>query len=422
MKSVISVKNVSKHYAIQNEASEKFWDLLLGRESQADKHWALRDVSLEIPRGASVGLVGRNGAGKSTLLQLIAGTAEASTGEVLVSGRVAPLLELGAGFNPDFTGRENIKVAAALVGIEGGNRKQVLSQIEAFADIGDFMDRPVRTYSSGMFARLAFAVAVHVDPDILLVDEILSVGDMGFQQKCIGRLRELRERGVTLLFVSHGSDAIKSVCDRAIFLHGGKIVYDGTADQTVDRYLSFIREEMNREQLAQDQCWPTVRGRKHEMASSLRYGSGHVQFSEVALHNCDGEAARSFSLGEMIRLRIGLESEITTENLSVSFLVRDSTGVDLMGTTTFDQQYRLPKVQTGERLRLEFSFRNIFKPGVYGISVALNRVSHRDYTDNILLDQIDGAISFSVVEDADRPVHYKVWNDVEVQLIAVNGE
>src|SRR5690606_19902266 len=173
--------------------------------------------------------------------QLIAGTAEASTGEVLVNGRVAPLLELGAGFNPEFTGRENIKVAAALVGIEGGNRKPVLSQIEAFADIGDFMDRPVRTYSSGMFARLAFAVAVHVDPDILLVDEILSVGDMGFQQKCIGRLRELRERGVTLLFVSHGSDAIKSVCDRAVFIHNGQIVYDGTADETVDRYLSFIR-------------------------------------------------------------------------------------------------------------------------------------------------------------------------------------
>ena len=206
--SIISLKGVSKSYAIHNEASKKFWDLLLGRKSQGELHWALSDIDIEIPKGASVGLVGRNGAGKSTLLQLIAGTAQPSYGEIVVKGRVAPLLELGAGFNPDFTGRENVIVAASLVGISTEKQKATFAAIEKFADIGEFIDRPVRTYSSGMFARLAFAVAVHVDPEILLVDEILSVGDMGFQQKCISRLRELRERGVTLIFVSHGPDAI----------------------------------------------------------------------------------------------------------------------------------------------------------------------------------------------------------------------
>lgn len=419
--SIISLKGVSKSYAIQNEASKKFWDLLLGRKSKGELHWALSDINIEIPKGASVGLVGRNGAGKSTLLQLIAGTAQPSSGEVSVKGRVAPLLELGAGFNPDFTGRENVRVAASLVGISAAEQALTFAAIEKFADIGEFIDRPVRTYSSGMFARLAFAVAVHVEPEILLVDEILSVGDMGFQQRCISRLRELRERGVTLIFVSHGPDAIKSVCERAIFINNGRVVYDGTADETVDRYLSFVREETNKEQLLLEQGWADASIRKHDLNANLRYGTGHVQFSKVELRGADKEARRSFKFQDDILLELTLEASIDIQDLSASFLVRDSTGVDITGTTTFDKKCALPSMRVGERMTVCFSFKNIFKPGTYGVSVALNRVSRRDYTDNILLDQLDGAIAFSIVEDPDSPIHYKVWHDIEFSVLEHNG-
>lgn len=415
--SIISLKGVSKSYAIQNEASKKFWDLLLGRKSTGELHWALRDINIEIPRGASVGLVGRNGAGKSTLLQLIAGTAQPSTGEVSVKGRVAPLLELGAGFNPDFTGRENVQVAASLVGISASEQDLAFRAIEKFADIGEFIDRPVRTYSSGMFARLAFAVAVHVEPEILLIDEILSVGDMGFQQRCISRLRELREKGVTLIFVSHGPDAIKSVCDRAIFINNGRMVYAGSADETVDRYLSFVREETNKEQLLLEQGWADASLRKHKLNSNLRYGTGHVQFSKIELRGADEEVRRSFKFHDYIALDLTLESDIEIQDLSVSFLIRDSTGVDITGITTFDKKHSLPPMGKGEKNTVRFSFKNIFKPGTYGVSVALNRVSRRDYTDNILLDQLDGAIAFSIVEDPDNPIHYKIWHDIDFSIL-----
>lgn len=420
--SVIMLAGVSKAYSTRGSAGQRFWNLLTNHSASqrpTELFWALRDITLSVPRGASLGVVGRNGAGKSTLLQIVAGTLEPTSGSAVVNGRIAPLLELGTGFNPDFTGWENIRIAAALVGIPPRDIKRRALAIADFADIGDFIDRPVKTYSSGMFARLAFAVAVHVDPDILLVDEILSVGDMGFQQRCLARLRELRERGVTLLFVSHGPDAIKSVCERAIFLHQGQLIFAGTADETVDRYLSFIREEANKEQLEIERTWSKPRPFRINLPATLRYGTGHAQFRRIEITDETGEACRAFAIGSKIIIELEIEGgSITIQDLSVSFLVRDGTGVDLFGTTSFDEKVALPELQSGSTLTICFSFVNILRPGNYGISVALNRVSRRDYTDNILLDQVDGAIGFTVTEDANRPVHYKIHHPV---TIAVRG-
>lgn len=412
--SAIIMHGVGKSYPKFSAPGERFWSLFGRGQAVDDQFWALRDVSLEIKKGGSIGILGRNGAGKSTLMQLIAGTVQPTSGTVEVNGRVSPLLELGAGFNPEFTGWENAELSGAILGLSPTELNRKMASIAEFADIGPFMDRPVKTYSSGMFARLAFSVAVHVDPEILLVDEILSVGDMGFQQRCLVRLREMRERGLTLVFVSHGPDAIKSVCAEALFLHQGGIVHFGSADDTVNRYLAYIREEANKEQLLEEGLWGQPPSTRAELASGLRYGSGHVQVSGVEIRDETSAPRRAFALGQTIVVDVKLFSGIDVENLSISFIVRDATGIDILGTTTFDEKVNLPGMLANGEQKVQFRFRNCLRPGSYGVSVSVTRVSRRDYTDNVVLDQVEGVASFMVAEDAERPVHYKVHQDVEV--------
>ncbi len=253
---VISVENVSKAYRIWENPSARLTAPLLETTAAAlrgvparwlkDKaaksyrdFWALKDVSFELRRGESIGIIGRNGSGKSTLLQIIAGTLQPTEGTVKVNGRVAALLELGSGFNPEFTGRENVHLNGAVLGLSRSEVEAKFAEVTAFADIGDFIDQPVKTYSSGMMIRLAFAVAVTVEPDILIVDEALSVGDVFFQQKCFKRVREMLSSGVSLLFVSHDTGAVQNLCDRAILLGQGKPIFSGPPEEAVSRYFAF---------------------------------------------------------------------------------------------------------------------------------------------------------------------------------------
>lgn len=237
---VICARRLSKTYPVLQrpvDVVRQLFPRLFGGASVGSAP-ALDEVSFEVKRGEAVGIVGRNGSGKSTLLQLICGTLKPTSGDVAVSGRVSPLLELGSGFNPEFTGRENLYLSAAVLGLSRQETDARFDEITEFAGIGDYLERPVKTYSSGMFARLAFAIAVHVDPDILVVDEALSVGDLGFQQKCIKRMLALRAQGVTLLFVSHDPYQVKSVCERALYLKSGRAVRFGDAGEVVDAYLA----------------------------------------------------------------------------------------------------------------------------------------------------------------------------------------
>ena len=414
----ISLHNVGKSYSKWDSPSERFW-ALFGRKRAGEPFWALDDVTFEIPKGMAIGILGRNGAGKSTLMQIMAGTVQPTVGTVAINGRLSPLLELGAGFNLDFTGWENVELAGTILGLSPAEVQKKLDSIAAFADIGAFMERPVRIYSSGMFARLAFSVAVHVDPDILLVDEILSVGDIGFQQRCLARLREMRERGLTLVFVSHAPDAVKSVCTHAAFLHQGKLMQFGKAEPVVDSYMAFVREAINQERLLEESHWGKIAAARSHLPASLRYGSGHVQIRSVEVRDEAAEPRRAFELGAPVLIDVEVESRIDIKDLSVSFLIRDATGIDMLGTTTFDEHEMLPPLHAGDVLRVRFQVPNCLRPGSYGISVAVCRVSQRDYSDNVIFDQGDGVASFLVTENANRPVHYKVHQDITVAV--VNG-
>ncbi|PYV39407.1 MAG: ABC transporter ATP-binding protein, partial [Acidobacteria bacterium] len=234
----VAVDNISKNYRIYSKPSDRLKELFLRKGRFHRDFWALRNVTLRVRQGSTFGVIGENGSGKSTLLQIIAGTLQPTQGTVVLSGRVAALLELGAGFNPEFTGRENVFLNAAIMGLSPQQTLEKLPEIERFAEIGSFIDQPVKTYSSGMYVRLAFAVSINVEPEILLVDESLSVGDIYFQQRCMRKIRQMKQEGKTIVFVSHDMAAVKNLCDSALWLEHGEIRELGPPDDVVGQYLA----------------------------------------------------------------------------------------------------------------------------------------------------------------------------------------
>lgn len=240
----ITIRGLSKCYQVYDQPRHRLMQMLFrGRRQYYREFWALRDVSFDVKRGETVAIIGRNGSGKSTLLQLLCGTLAPTTGAVEVAGRIAALLELGAGFNPEFTGRENVFLNAAILGLSRAQIEERFAQIEAFAEIGNFIDQPVKTYSSGMYVRLAFSVAIHTDPQVLVVDEALSVGDARFQAKCMNRIKQMKEAGVSILFVSHDINAVRSLCDRAIWLDRGTVRLRGQVFPVTAEYTEFLFED-----------------------------------------------------------------------------------------------------------------------------------------------------------------------------------
>ena len=274
--------------------------------------WALRDVSFEVERGESLGIVGKNGAGKSTLLKLIAGVSPATYGSVQVSGRLFPMIELSAGMHSDLTGRENIKLLGAIMGFTGRQMETKLPEIEDFAELGDWLDKPVWQYSSGMQARLGFSVAVNVDADILLIDEVLSVGDVNFQKKCLNRMDELSNSGVTFIFVTHSPYAIERICERALYLEDGQITASGSPSDILTAYF----------QVAMDRS--TVIAGKDKLAADLREGTGALRITDISMHDdVSGREITGFSTGESVVFRIGLDVKEATPRYRFSLRVVD---------------------------------------------------------------------------------------------------
>lgn len=354
--------------------------------------WVLRAMNLHVPPGQAVGVIGRNGAGKSTLLKMMTGTSTPTEGSARLHGRVAALLELGMGFHPDFTGRQNAWMAAQLLGLAGHEIEQAMPGIEAFAEIGHYMDEPVRTYSSGMQVRLAFSVATAVRPDVLIVDEALAVGDVYFQHKCFSRIRDFRQEGMTLMFVSHDPGAIKSLCDRAVLLDGGRIVADDVPDQVLDLYNALVAERENRGFEAS----PAPVGQRHV---GVRSGDGRASLLEVNLHNAMGPA-RVFQVGDPLFLRIRLCKNAELTDLTAGFLIRDRLGNDVFGTNTWHVRAEgLADVWPGTTAELCWQIPELnLGPGSYTISVAL----HGDMTHvENSYDWWDKAALFEVVRGAE---------------------
>jgi len=335
----------------------------LGGPERHQKTWVLHDISFSVQPGEAVGIIGVNGAGKSTLLKIITGTTQPSTGSVSMQGRVAAMLELGMGFHPDFSGRQNVFMAGQLLGLRPQEIAAAMPAIEAFAEIGDYIDRPVRMYSSGMQMRLAFSVATAVRPDVLIVDEALSVGDAYFQHKSFSRIRAFREQGTTLLIVSHDKSAIQSLCDRAILLQGGTVIKDGAPDEVMDFYNALIAEREN----------ATVQVRQLEDGKAqTTSGTGEARTESLALLNARGEPVEFVNVGEPVRLKVGVRLHADLPQLVFGYMIKDRLGQAVFGTNTHHLGLALERLAKGDLVNLLFSFPASLGPGSYSVSIALH--------------------------------------------------
>lgn len=395
MSTALRVEGVSKQYRIYDRPSDRLLESLSrGRLKRHREFWALRDVSFEVERGTTVGIIGPNGCGKSTLLQIIAGTLDPTHGQVWREGRVAALLELGAGFNPEFTGLENVFMSAGLMGFSRHETEALLPSIERFAEIGDFIHQPVKTYSSGMYVRLAFAVAVSVDPELLLVDEALAVGDAIFQHRCMRRIREMQERGTTILFVSHDPAAIRHLCSRAILLNNGHLIADGKTVDVLNRYQRIImaREENYESQYSHVET-PQQQQSQIEtkpLQYSYRHGDGSARVLSVDLLDAAHRPIEVVDSGETLHLlsRVLFLRDVDTPVFG--FMIRNRHGINVFGNNTEQQEMLFGRLRYGEVVEVKFSFNCWLVPEVYSITVAVHSI------DGISYDWLDGALFFRV--------------------------
>ncbi len=346
----------------------------LGYPSQHELHWVLKDVDLEISSGESVGIIGMNGAGKSTLLKIIAGVTRPTTGIVNRTGRLAALLELGMGFHPDFPGRQNVFMAGQLQGQSTEEIYRNMPEIEAFADIGDYIDEPVRTYSSGMQVRLAFSIATAVRPDILIVDEALAVGDIFFQQKCFERLAEYRRLGTTLLFVSHSVGAVLQLCDRAILLRQGHVEYDGSPKEATDIYQAgaLVMLDKRRDDLtivSPMDAGHLAASREGAAAGSLRTDSATL--TGVRLFDADGRESTVLAADAPARLEIHYSLNRDVDDPHIGFKIRNRFGTVLFETNSYCMHQALGRSPSGSQLVAAFEFRAVLAPGEYTVTVGL---------------------------------------------------
>ena len=400
--SVIAFRDVSKSYSIYESPGDRLKELLTLQQRRYHRdYWALEEVSLDIPSGETFCIIGENGAGKSTLLQLIAGIMQPTTGEVAVNGRVSALLELGAGFNPEFTGRDNVYLNGSILGFSTAQMDDRYDSIERFAEIGEFIHQPVKTYSSGMVIRLAFAVAIHVDPDILLVDEALAVGDIYFRQRCMRKVHELREHGTTILFVSHSMPDVKTLGDRALWLDQGHVREIGATGPVVEKYLAAMTEK-DSAYLGQHRR-PAPKAAPGEPPPEVvrtvpnidnRHGDARAQVIGIAVLDEAGKTTQILEPETPVVVRISVQASAPLAHPNVGFMMRNHLGVDFAGSNTLRDGCELPPMQAGDILTVDFYFRlPILYPGHFSFSPAIADGTLDNYT---MCDWIDNAITLQM--------------------------
>ncbi len=420
---VIQVQHLSKKYQIYDRPWDKLREILhLSRKPLHREFWALADISFEVEPGQTLGIIGQNGSGKSTLLQVLAGIMRQTRGDCHVTGKVSALLELGSGFNPEFTGRENVFMNGAILGFDTRQMEERIDAIARFAEIGDFMDQPVKTYSSGMFMRLAFAVAVNVDPDILLVDEALAVGDLIFQHRCMHRMNQLRNTGKTIVLVTHDLGAITKFCDRALLLDGGRLVEDDKPDRVVQKYRALMFERERRyggfergdagrgesEVRLAFQDMPVVRTIPN---IDHRFGSGEATLLGVELLNAQGKPTREAFGGETVVIRISARFDQDLASPIIGYTLRDRMGVELAACNTSYAGRTLRPAGKGQIFTSDFQvLLPHLAPGSYSISPA---VAKGDVLRHDMCDWIDNALVFSV--QTNQLIYGALRMDVDVK-------
>lgn len=421
----ISVRGVSKKYRLFTSPQERLKEALHPfRKSYHREFWALKGVAFEVPRGQTLGIVGRNGSGKSTLLQIIAGIMQPTSGEIAVNGRVSAILELGSGFNPEFTGRENVLFQAQLVGLSREQVYQRLPDIEAFADIGEFFDQPVRTYSSGMFVRVAFATAIHVDPEILIIDEALAVGDAKFQHKCFDRFAALQQKNKTILFVSHNVNLVSHHCNRVILLDGGKLISDGEPLRIVNEYMELLFGDSSSKaevsvRSSGSHALPlgksvsdllsgfVVAGGDTSDACFTRsgYNPGETRIrgnrvAEILDYVIATDHAINISVlrsRDQIRVLIKVRFYTQVERPVVGFAIKTVDGIELYATNTYLLGIDVKKALANEVRVFQFTFRPMFISG--------------DYFVDLGVAEIDGTPSGSVIDVRRSVIHITLLDE-----------
>ena len=398
--SAVRFENVSKSYPIYESPGDRLKELVTFNRLEFHRNfWALHDVSFEMQRGETFCVIGENGSGKSTLLQLVAGILQPSSGTVSVSGRVSALLELGAGFNPEFTGRDNVYLNGTILGLSTKEISARYKAIEEFAEIGDFINRPVKTYSSGMVVRLAFAVAINVDPEILLVDEALAVGDIYFRQRCMRKVHELRARGITILFVSHAMADVKALGDRTLWLEHGRVIELGETGRVVSKYLAAMVEK-DTAYLAHQNMPGSGMARPTSIAPEIvdhipnidhRYGDGRAELLGIAVLDPQGAPLQLLEPSMHIVVRITVRAKADVAQPNVGFLMRNHLGIDFAGTNTLREGHQLPPLRPGDIHTVDF---HVELPELYPSSFSFSpAIADGPLAAFRVCDMIDNAIA-----------------------------
>lgn len=396
MGAAIRVEGVSKQFRIYNHASDRLKEILTrGRWARHREFWALRDINFEVEQGTTFGIVGPNGCGKSTLLQIVAGTLEPTHGATTHNGRISALLELGAGFKPEFTGIENVFMNGSLMGFTHAEIEAMLPEIERFAEIGEFIQQPVKTYSTGMYVRLAFAAAISVRPQILIVDEALAVGDAVFQHRCIRRIRQLQESGTTIVLVSHDPHAIRALCSTALLLHEGQIQALGNPVDVLNRYQKLIMARETAYDQSQPAAEPVTDVEEIEIAPKLsytfRHGDRTAEIIAVQLLNLAQEQIEFVETGEEVAVRVRVLFHAAVEVPVCGFLIRNRHGIHIYGTNTELQRLEFDAVQAGEIVEATFRFNCWLAPDTYSLTVGVHS------PDGASFDWLDGVLFFRVM-------------------------
>jgi homopolymeric O-antigen transport system ATP-binding protein len=376
----VAVSGVSKAYRSYARPRHRLVEwLTFGRWRRHEVFWALRGLHFTVPPGQAVGIVGLNGAGKTTLLKILTGTTQPTEGAVHLEGRTAALLELGLGFHPDFTGRQNAVMAGQLMGRSTEHVASFMPDIQEFAEIGPHFDQPVRTYSTGMAVRLAFAVATAARPDIFIVDETLAVGDAYFQHKCMRRIREYKEQGTTILLVSHDAVAVRSLCDRCLLIERGRLVDDGPPDRVLDHYNALIATREATTQILEAES----------RTGATRSGTFEATLIEVELLDGEGRPARAFTVGERARVRCLVRFAASLKSPTVGLLIRDRLGNDVFGTNTYHAAPIAEAFEAGDELAVEFEIDLNLGMGAYTLTVAVHShathlIENYDWWDKVI--------------------------------------